>query len=64
MKGDVALVGFLFSAGDWERFEPAHRAELMAAATFDAGGDGWVVAPATGILSGPIRVILPTADEP
>jgi hypothetical protein len=60
MKGDVALVGFLFSARDWEAFDAGFRAELMEAAALR---DGWVVAPATGILSGPIRVILPTDAE-
>ncbi|HEX4452029.1 MAG TPA: hypothetical protein VH143_14220 [Kofleriaceae bacterium] len=60
MKGDIALVGFLFCARDWEAFDAGFRAELMAAAALRDGCDGWVVAPATGILSGPIRVILPT----
>ncbi|HEY1550003.1 MAG TPA: hypothetical protein VGG28_19375 [Kofleriaceae bacterium] len=56
----MALVGFLFSARDWETFDAGFRAELMAAAALRDGADGWIVAPATGILSGPIRVILPT----
>ncbi len=58
MKGDVALAGIVFSAQDWEAYEPAFRAELMAAVA--TPGDPWVVGRATGILSGPIRVIVPT----
>jgi hypothetical protein len=58
MKGDVALAGFVFSAQDWETFEPAFRAELMEAAAMPS--DRWVNGPAIGVLSGPIRVVLPT----
>ncbi|HEY1812448.1 MAG TPA: hypothetical protein VGG74_08895 [Kofleriaceae bacterium] len=58
MKGDVALAGFVFSARDWEAFEPGFRAELMAAAALPA--DSWVVGAMTGVLSGPIRVVVPT----
>ena len=56
MKGDVALAGFVFSARDWETFEPAFRAELMEAAAMPS--ERWIAGPA--ILSGPIRVVLPT----
>jgi len=61
MKGDVALAGFVFSARDWEAFEPAFRAELMEAATIPS--DRWVPGPAIGVLSGPIRVVLPTDSD-
>ena len=59
MRGDIALAGFVFSAQDWAAFEPAFRAELVAAAA--ASADAWVVTSATGALSGPIR--LPSADD-
>jgi hypothetical protein len=52
----------VISAQDWEAYEPSFRAELMAAAAMP--GDGWVVGRATGILSGPIRVIVPTDADP
>lgn len=35
MSTDVALAGFVFCADDWAAYDPADRAELMAAA---AGG--------------------------
>jgi hypothetical protein len=54
MKGaDVSLAGIVFQADEWIAFEPAHRAELVAAASTSA--DPWVMTPATGALSGPIR---------
>jgi hypothetical protein len=52
--GDVTLAGILFSADEWISYEPAHRAELMEAAS--AESEPWVMAPATGALSGPIRM--------
>jgi len=52
--GDVALAGLVFSADEWVAFEPAHRAELMAAASTQS--DPWVMAPVTGMLSGPQRL--------
>jgi hypothetical protein len=61
---DVALAGIVFSADDWASYDPSYRAELMAAASTRAGGpsgDGWVVAPATGVLSGPMRI--PANDQ-
>jgi len=62
---DVALAGIVFSADDWASYDPSYRAELMAAASTRAGGagggDGWVVAPATGVLSGPMR--MPANDQ-
>jgi hypothetical protein len=48
------LAGILFSADEWISYEPAHRAELMEAAS--AESEPWVMAPATGALSGPIRM--------
>lgn len=59
MKGDVALAGLLFSAEDWASYEPSHRAELMEAAT--SPSDPWVMAPITGVLSGPIG--LPASND-
>jgi hypothetical protein len=52
--GDVTLAGILFSADEWIAYDPTHRAELMEAAS--TGPDHWVMAPATGALSGPIRL--------
>lgn len=49
--GDVVLAGILFSADEWLAFEPSYRAELVAAAS--TRSDPWVMAPVTGILSGP-----------
>ncbi|CAN5413506.1 hypothetical protein BH11MYX1_BH11MYX1_26980 [soil metagenome] len=49
--GDVALAGLLFSADEWVAFEPTYRAELVAAASTQS--DPWVMAPVTGMLSGP-----------
>jgi hypothetical protein len=54
--GDVTLAGISFSADEWISFEPTHRAELMQAAS--SVSDPWVMAPATGALSGPIRIPL------
>ena len=59
MRGDVSLAGIVFQADDWQSYDPAYRAELMAAAS--SAADGWVMAPATGALSGPIRV--PMQDD-
>ena len=59
MKGDVALAGIVFSADDWAAYEPVFRAELLAAAS--TSPDPWVVSPATGVLSGPIR--MPQSDD-
>lgn len=55
MKGaDVSLAGIVFQADEWVAFEPAHRAELVAAASTHS--DPWLMTPATGALSGPIRL--------
>jgi hypothetical protein len=62
MRGDVALAGIVFSAEDWASYDPAYRAELMAAAT--RGADAWVVGPATGALSGPMRMPTAADDRP
>ena len=51
--GDVTLAGILFSADEWIGYDAAYRAELMEAAS--APSEPWVMAPATGALSGPIR---------
>jgi hypothetical protein len=62
---DVALAGIVFSADDWASYDPVYRAELMAAASSrpggGSGGDAWVVSPATGVLSGPMR--MPANDQ-
>ena len=52
--GDVTLAGILFQADEWISYDPAHRVELMEAAS--APSEPWVWAPASGALSGPIRV--------
>jgi hypothetical protein len=57
--GDVTLAGISFSADEWISYEPTHRAELMQAAS--SAADPWVMAPATGALSGPMR--LPINDR-
>jgi hypothetical protein len=54
--GDVTLAGILFSADEWISYDPVHRAELMEAASTEV--EAWVMAPATGALSGPIRMRL------
>jgi hypothetical protein len=51
MRGDIALAGFMMTAEEWHALDPAHRAQLIAAAT--RKDDHWVVAPATGVLSEP-----------
>ncbi|HEY0252018.1 MAG TPA: hypothetical protein VGC41_10850 [Kofleriaceae bacterium] len=56
--GDVSLAGILFSADEWISFDPRHRAELVEAASSQP--DPWVMAPATGMLSVPMRI--PTGD--
>jgi hypothetical protein len=57
--GDVTLAGILFSADEWISYEPTHRAELVQAASI--APDPWVMAPATGALSGPMR--LPSLND-
>ena len=32
MKGDIALVGFLLTADEWQELDSASRAQLLAAA--------------------------------
>ena len=60
---DVALAGIVFSADDWASYDPVYRAELMAAAS-SAAADAWIMSPATGVLSGPIRVpMIPANDQ-
>ena len=59
MKGDIALAGLLFSAEDWATYDPAHRADLMAAASSPT--EPWVVGPITGVLSGPMA--MPASDD-
>jgi hypothetical protein len=49
MKGDIALAGLLLTADEWQALDPVTRAQLVAAA--GKRDDGWVVAPATGVLS-------------
>ena len=51
--GDVTLAGISFSADEWISYDASYRAELMQAASSDA--DAWVIAPATGALSGPVK---------
>lgn len=55
--GDVSLAGILFSADEWISYDPSYRAQLMEAASTSANtDDGWVMVPARGMLSGPIRL--------
>jgi hypothetical protein len=61
MRRDVALAGIVFSADDWAAYDPIFRAELMAAAA--SGADAWVMAPATGALSGPMRIPQQSGDD-
>jgi hypothetical protein len=53
MKGDIALVGFVLTADEWEALDSVSRAQLLAAAVQrDAP---WVVAPLAGMLSQPAQ---------
>ena len=58
MKGDIALVGFVLTAEEWESLDSLSRAQLLAAA-FQRDAP-WIVAPLAGMLSEPNRV----DDEP
>jgi hypothetical protein len=58
MKGDIALVGFVLTAEEWESLDSLSRAQLLSAA-FQRDAP-WVVAPLAGILSEPTRI----EDEP
>jgi hypothetical protein len=49
MKLDIALAGFLLTAEEWQSFDPAARAQLIAAAS--RREDAWVGAPLTGVTS-------------
>jgi hypothetical protein len=51
MKGDIALVGFVLTAEEWQSLDSASRAQLLAAA-FQREAP-WIVAPLAEILSGP-----------
>jgi len=52
MKLDIALAGFLLTAEEWQSFDPAVRAQLIAAAS--RREDAWVAAPLDGMTSEPI----------
>lgn len=51
MKGDIALVGFVLTAEEWQALDSLSRAQLLAAA-FQRDAP-WVVAPLAGMLSEP-----------
>jgi hypothetical protein len=51
MKGDIALVGFVLTAEEWQLLDSESRAQLLAAA-FQRDAP-WVVAPLAGMLSQP-----------
>jgi hypothetical protein len=55
MKGDIKLAGFLLTAEEWQSFDPAARAQLLAAAS--RREEAWVAAPLAGVISEP------TADD-
>jgi hypothetical protein len=55
MSPDIALAGFLLTAEEWQSFDPAVRAQLIAEAS--RRDDAWVAAPLAGTLSEP------TGDE-
>jgi len=48
MKLDIALAGFLLTAEEWQSFDPAARAQLIAAAS--RREDAWVGAPGAGMI--------------
>jgi hypothetical protein len=49
MKGDIALVGFVLTAEEWDALDAVSRAQLLAAA-FQRDAP-WVVAPLAGMRS-------------
>lgn len=49
MKGDIALVGFVLTAEEWQALDSVSRAQLLAAAFHKDAP--WVVAPLVGMLS-------------
>jgi hypothetical protein len=51
MKLDIALAGFLLTAEEWQSFDPAARAQLIAATS--RRDDAWVTAPLAGMTSEP-----------
>lgn len=51
MNRDIALAGFLLTAEEWQSFDPAARAQLMAAAS--RREEAWVAAPLAGLISEP-----------
>jgi hypothetical protein len=51
MKETIALAGFLLTAEEWHSFDPAVRAQLIAAAS--PRDEAWVAAPLTGVSSEP-----------
>jgi hypothetical protein len=61
MKGDIALVGFVLTAEEWESLDSISRAQLLAAAFQRSTPGPWVVAPLAGMLSEPIRI---ATDDP
>ena len=51
MKEIIALAGFLLTAEEWQSFDPAMRAQLIAAAS--RRDEAWVAAPLGGVTSEP-----------
>jgi hypothetical protein len=51
MNRDIALAGFLLTAEEWQSFDPAARAQLMAVAS--RREEAWVAAPLAGAISEP-----------
>jgi hypothetical protein len=51
MKGDIALVGFLLTAEEWQSLDSVSRAQLLSAA-FQREAP-WIVAPLAEMISGP-----------
>ena len=49
MNRDIALAGFLLTAEEWQSFDPAARAQLMAMVS--RREEAWVTAPLAGVIS-------------
>jgi hypothetical protein len=54
MKGDIALVGFVLTAEEWQSLDSLSRAQLLEAA-FQREAP-WIMAPLAEMLSGPRAV--------
>ncbi|MBS1123163.1 MAG: hypothetical protein H6Q90_5391 [Deltaproteobacteria bacterium] len=51
MRGDIALVGFVLTAEEWQALDPLSRAQLLEAA-FQREAP-WIMAPLAELLSQP-----------